>query len=144
MADSDKFSTFCAITGADEETAQHVVESFGGDLDRAVNFFLENGEQGVATLQSFRPDSHAEPAAQAEPDAINVDDEEPILVPSQSPEPGQGGQSTAAQAAAAEHAGRNQGWLEEEAALQQALEASKMSAGARAVPCMLCFKFAWC
>lgn len=128
MADADKLATFQSITGADDETAQHVVESFGGDLDRAVNFFLENGEQGVATLQSFRPP--AQPQAAAQPAPIDLEeDDEPVLVPSQSPDMDAAAQFAAQQEAAAEHR-RNQGWLEEEAALQQALEASKVTAGA--------------
>lgn len=36
-------ATFSAITGADAQTAEHTLEAFGWDLNRGVNFFLENG-----------------------------------------------------------------------------------------------------
>lgn len=140
MADADKVATFQSICSTDAETATHVLESFGGDLDRAVNFFLENGEQGVATLQSFRP---PEPQRAAErPAPIDLEDE-PIIVPTQSPDQ----QQAARDEAAALHR-RNQGWIEEEAALQQALEASKVTAAGASIaacaPCMLCLKFKFC
>lgn len=141
MADADKLQMFGLITGADETTAQHVLESFNGDLDRAVNFFLENGEQGVATLQSFRPQEPQRAAERPAPIDLEEDDE-PIVVPSQSPDQ----QQAAREEAAAQHR-RNQGWLEEEAALQQALEASKVTAAGACCPpthaCCACNSEFW-
>jgi UBA-like domain len=123
MAEADKLSTFQSVCGTDEETATHVLESFGGDLDRAVNFFMENGEQGVATLQSFRPSEPQLAAAPSPPIDLEEDDDAPIVVPSQSPD-----QQQVDRDEAAEQHRRNQGYLEEEAALQQALQASKVTA----------------
>ena len=122
MSDAEKLETFQSVCGADEETATHVLESFGGDLDRAVNFFMENGEQGLATLQSFRPREPQHAAAPPGPIDLDEDNDEPIVLPSPSPDQQQ------TRDEAAEQARRNQGWLEEEAALQQALEASKVTA----------------
>ena len=121
--DTDTLQTFQSVCGTDEDTATHVLESFGGDLDRAVNFFMENGEQGVATLQSFRPPEPPPASAPPAPIDLEEDDDGPIVVSSQSPD-----QHQAAGNEAADQHGRNQGWLEEEAALQEALEASKVTA----------------
>lgn len=134
--DTDKLQTFQSVCGTDEDTATHVLASFGGDLDRAVNFFMENGEQGVATLQSFGPSDLQPTSAPPAPIDLDEDDEAPIVVSSQSPD-----QQQAARDEAADQHGRNQGWLEEEAALQEALEASKVTApGAQHAEwrCMLC------
>ena len=123
IMDTDTLQTFQSVCGTDEDTATHVLESFGGDLDRAVNFFMENGEQGVATLQAFRPPEPPPASAPPAPIDLEEDDDGPIVVSSQSPD-----QHQAAGNEAADQHGRNQGWLEEEAALQEALEASKVTA----------------
>lgn len=44
-----QLTEFCALTGADPETAAHMLEAMAGNLDQAVNFFFESG--GAA----FRP-----------------------------------------------------------------------------------------
>lgn len=36
-------ATFSAITGADAQTAEHTLEAFSWDLNRGINFFMENG-----------------------------------------------------------------------------------------------------
>jgi UBA-like domain len=137
IMDTDKLQTFQSVCGTDENTATHVLASFGGDLDRAVNFFMENGEQGVATLQSFGPSDPQPASAPPAPIDLDEDDEGPIVVSSQSPD-----QQQAARDEAADQHGRNQGWLEEEAALQEALEASKVTApGAQHTRASACY--AW-
>ena len=55
---------FSAITGADAQTAEHTLEAFGWDLNRGVNFFLENGARMPLPL---RP-----------PEAL--DDDEPVVL----------------------------------------------------------------
>ena len=119
MADPEKLATLSAITGADDNAAHMILNSFNGDLERAVDYVMENGEQGVAALSAFTPVSDA---AQA----LEASDEEPIDLSSPSP------MAQAAARHAAEVQLRNRGWQEEEAALQQALAASKMTAGAGA------------
>jgi hypothetical protein len=39
----DLVSTFIAVTGADDETAKHVLEAHAWDLNNSVEFFLEQG-----------------------------------------------------------------------------------------------------
>ena len=55
-------ATFSAITGADAQTAEHTLEAFGWDLNRGVNFFLENG------------------ARMPLPSRPALDDDEPVLL----------------------------------------------------------------
>lgn len=55
---------FSAITGADAQTAEHTLEAFSWDLNRGVNFFLENGARMPLPL---RP-----------PEAL--DDDEPVVL----------------------------------------------------------------
>ena len=62
--------TFQAVTGADSDVAERVLSAHKWDLDRAVNFFMENGTDGMAALQAAAP-SH--PAAQ---DVYDIDDTE--------------------------------------------------------------------
>ncbi len=40
-------ATFQAITGTDHETAEHVLEAHGWDLNRGVNFYMENSATGI-------------------------------------------------------------------------------------------------
>ncbi len=69
--------------GADSETAQRCLSAMRWDLDRAVNFFMENGADGMGMLP--RPAITPEvvelsdgdsPAAPREPPASAVDDED--------------------------------------------------------------------
>ena len=55
-------ATFSAITGADAQTAEHTLEAFAWDLNRGVNFFLENG------------------ARMPLPSRPALDDDEPVLL----------------------------------------------------------------
>lgn len=45
----DDIATFQAITGADDETAEHVLEAHGWDLNRGVNFYMESSDLDFRT-----------------------------------------------------------------------------------------------
>jgi hypothetical protein len=49
MAEPGLLDQFCGITGATEAVAEHVLEAHGGDLNAAVNFYLESGGVGFGT-----------------------------------------------------------------------------------------------
>ncbi|KAK9842580.1 hypothetical protein WJX81_007176 [Elliptochloris bilobata] len=59
----EAIATFSSITGADAHTAEHTLKAFGWDLNRGVNFFLENGAR--MPLPSRVP---------------GLDDDEPVLL----------------------------------------------------------------
>ena len=48
MEEEGAVDTFQAITGADQATAQHVLEAHGWDLNKSVNFFMEAAGLPVA------------------------------------------------------------------------------------------------
>ena len=72
---------FCSVTGADRDTAEHVLEAHSWDLNRSVEFFLEHGAAAHTSRQAV---SAAPPGSQAAQAPILVDDElPPHLVPAQ-------------------------------------------------------------
>jgi hypothetical protein len=42
----EAIATFCAVTGAADHVADHVLEAHGGNLDAAISFYLESGGIG--------------------------------------------------------------------------------------------------
>ena len=46
MAQAEAIATFCSVTDASPDVAQHVLEAMGWDLDAAVSFYLEGGGVG--------------------------------------------------------------------------------------------------
>lgn len=50
--DGEQVTEFCSLTGADPETAVHVLEAMGGNLDQAVNLFFETGGAGFGRQNS--------------------------------------------------------------------------------------------
>lgn len=52
-AADEAVATIAAVTGADAETAAHLLDAAGGDVDAAVGFFLEGGGGGGG-LRGFR------------------------------------------------------------------------------------------
>ena len=80
-AQGAQVETFCSVTGADADTAVHVLEAHHWDMDRSVMFFLEGGasaQPSAPALPAVQPDYQA---AQA---PIVVDDDSPP-VPSRQP-----------------------------------------------------------
>lgn len=59
----EDISTFEAITGADHETAEHVLEAHGWDLNRGVNFFMESSAAGIAEPPKQRARTPEPPAS---------------------------------------------------------------------------------
>ena len=57
---------FCAVTGADEKTGEHMLASCNGDLDAAVALFYEGGADAAMEDSDDGADDEAEAAA-AEP-----------------------------------------------------------------------------
>lgn len=53
MSHEDAISTFQSITGADEKTAEHVLEAHAWDLNRGVNFFMESANSIPAAQADF-------------------------------------------------------------------------------------------
>ena len=49
-------ATFSAITGADAQTAEHTLEAFGWDLNRGINFFMENGARMPLPSRAREPE----------------------------------------------------------------------------------------
>lgn len=45
-ANEEDIATFQAITGVDHETAEHVLEAHGWDLNRGLNFYMESSATG--------------------------------------------------------------------------------------------------
>ena len=64
---TDLVAAFSELTGADSETAYHVLEAHGWDINAGVDFFLENGSLPLAPRDLQFHDAD---------DAIVVDDEE--------------------------------------------------------------------
>ena len=64
-------AAFSELTGADSETASHVLEAHGWDLNAGVDFFLENGARPAVP-----------PPAPLEPEAVE-DADEPIVIDSE-------------------------------------------------------------
>ena len=63
----EDIATFQAITGADHETAEHVLEAHGWDLNRGVNFHMESSAAGIPEPPQNRPRSPMAPASGALP-----------------------------------------------------------------------------
>ena len=57
-SNEDDIATFQAITGADHETAEHVLEAHGWDLNRGVNFYMESSSVGPSA-ELHRPPREA-------------------------------------------------------------------------------------
>ncbi|KAK7206024.1 thioredoxin-like protein [Myxozyma melibiosi] len=71
MDDEEKIANFCAITDSDATRATQYLAVCDGDLDRAINFFLESGG---ASLDSA-PSASAQSSAQQEPIDLDGDDD---------------------------------------------------------------------
>lgn len=63
MDREDALSTFVTLTGANGQVAGHLLDSFGGDLDSAINFYLESGGVGYGgpPVPASPPDYVEEP-----------------------------------------------------------------------------------
>lgn len=59
----EDIATFQAITGADHETAEHVLEAHGWDLNRGVNFYMESSAAGIPEPTQTRTWSPVAPAS---------------------------------------------------------------------------------
>ena len=57
----EDIATFQAITGADHETADHVLEAHGWDLNRGVNFYMESSGTGIPEPPQNRRNSPMAP-----------------------------------------------------------------------------------
>lgn len=57
----DKIAFFQAVTGADHETAEHVLEAHGWDLNRGVNFYMESSAAPEAERPEPRISTPEEP-----------------------------------------------------------------------------------
>ena len=70
-----KIKTFTSVTGADDDTALHVLEAHNWDVDRSVMFFLEGGPSAQPQPRSV-PAPSGLPAASAPPapSAVRVAD----------------------------------------------------------------------
>lgn len=73
-AQAAQVQMFCSVTGADGDTAEHVLEAHGWDLNRSVEFFLENGAAAHPSRQAVPA---APPGFQAAQTPIPVDDDSP-------------------------------------------------------------------
>lgn len=62
MDDEDKITNFCAITDSDTARATQYLAVCDGDLDRAVNLFLESGGSTLdGSTQAPASQSNEEP-----------------------------------------------------------------------------------
>lgn len=69
--------TFQAVTNTDSDTAERVLSAHRWDLDRAVEFFMEQGMEGVEAL----PEAGASSPVQGDGDFRNGANElEPIIL----------------------------------------------------------------
>ena len=77
----EQIKMFCSVTGADSDSALHVLEAHSWDMDRSVMFFMEGGVPASAPQQSRTASTTAAPARvqQIAEDPINVDDDMPAL-----------------------------------------------------------------
>lgn len=129
MACQEAVSLFQSTTGADAETAEHCLEAFEGDLDRAVSHYFD-----ASSPPGAPPPAETTHTASSPPPAINVDLDDEEMAASSAREVRQAASlSEADRAARLEAQRRNQGHLEEEEALQQALAASRMPAGTQII-----------
>ena len=80
-----QIKTFCSVTGADADSALHVLEAHNWDMDRSVMFFLEGGASAPRQNQPA-PAAPAPPRAafHSAQEPIDLDDE--VSVPAQ-PQP---------------------------------------------------------
>lgn len=77
-----QIKTFCSVTGADADSALHVLEAHNWDMDRSVMFFLEGGASAPRQNQPS-------PAAPAAPRAASHSAQEPIDLDDEVSEPAQ-------------------------------------------------------
>lgn len=77
-----QIKTFCSVTGADADSALHVLEAHNWDMDRSVMFFLEGGASAPRQNQPA-------PAAPAAPRASFHSAQEPIDLDDEAPVPAQ-------------------------------------------------------
>lgn len=78
LAQRGQIKMFCSVTGADADSALHVLEAHNWDMDRSVMFFMEPG----APAPQSRPLSTAaapEPVQHTSESAIEVDEDRPPL-----------------------------------------------------------------
>mmetsp|Transcript_12266 Transcript_12266/g.36862 ORF Transcript_12266/g.36862 Transcript_12266/m.36862 type:complete len:466 (+) Transcript_12266:280-1677(+) len=129
MASEEAVQLFQSTTGADVQTAQHCLEAFEGDLDRAVSHYFDS-----STSPGFPVAASTNPVGPGHPHPVSLDsDEEEMTMPAAlDAAPGASGCEADDAARAAAHR-RNQGYLEEEKALEAALAASRVAAGATGI-----------
>ena len=65
-----QIKTFTSVTGADDETALHVLEAHNWDVDRSVMFFLEGG--APAQPQARPAPALAAPSAPPAPSGVHA------------------------------------------------------------------------
>ena len=79
-----QIKTFCSVTGADADSALHVLEAHNWDMDRSVMFFLDGGTASSGQSGPSRA-SAAPSGAAATHEPINLDAEEPASEGQQHP-----------------------------------------------------------
>lgn len=77
--DSQLLATFQSVTGADVATAQHVLEAHAWDLNRSVEFFLEQSAAPVPSHGNLR--AHAVSIDEAEEDDEGINPTFSLPVP---------------------------------------------------------------
>ena len=84
-AQRGQINLFCSVTGADSDSAIHVLEAHNWDMDRSVMFFMEGGASSSVPQHSRPSNSAVAPAhtSTAQPTAgpIDLDDDVPSLEP---------------------------------------------------------------
>ena len=74
-AQRTQIKTFCSVTGADADSAVHVLEAHNWDMDRSVMFFLEGGAAAPRQNQPAPAAPAASRAAQVAQEPIDLDNE---------------------------------------------------------------------
>lgn len=120
MANDENMDVFQSITGADAESAANCLEAFEGDLDRAVSHFLDTG----ATTKP-RHTAERSGAARVNGSVEGKKSQRDIAIDRKA----RAAKQRATIEARNADQRHNQGYVEEEAALQQALAASNMASG---------------
>lgn len=123
MACQEDIDVFQSITGADLETAEHCLEAFEGNMDRAVSHFLD--ARAIPAPRHKRNEAAARANGSTAHHNSYVNDEDARM-------PSRAGRKSGADTKHADPSNtqqRNQSHIEEEAALQEALAASTVTAG---------------
>ena len=79
-AQTGQIKLFCSVTGADADSALHVLEAHNWDMDRSVMFFMEGGAPAPVPPQSRLASTAAAPVPAQQVAAegpIDLDDDPP-------------------------------------------------------------------